>query len=138
MNEPEQTCPIADTDTDVRYLAGSLTDAEAEAFEEHYFGCDTCWKAVQRGAEIRSALSQSGGVVEEKLNYQRPDNRLHGGNGGPRLLRQLPFSLQLDFGSFRLQQSPTTPHRTKRVAPQSQHEELPRPLPFRQQLPVKL
>lgn len=64
MNEPEQTCPITDTDTDVRYLAGSLTDVEAEAFEEHYFGCDTCWKAVQRGAEIRAALSQSSGGVE--------------------------------------------------------------------------
>lgn len=65
MNEPEQTCPIADTDTDVRYLAGSLSEAEAEAFEEHYFGCDACWKAVQRGAEIRSALSQSPAVAEK-------------------------------------------------------------------------
>jgi hypothetical protein len=65
MNEPGQTCPIADTDTDVRYLAGSLTDAEAEAFEEHYFGCDACSKAVQRGAEIRSALSQSPTVAEK-------------------------------------------------------------------------
>jgi hypothetical protein len=66
MNEPEQTCPIADADTDTRYLAGSLTDAEAEAFEEHYFECDTCWKAVQRGAEIRSALSQSPRIVEKR------------------------------------------------------------------------
>src|SRR5258706_3590221 len=66
MNEPEQTCPIADTDTDVRYLAGSLTDGEAEAFEEHYFGCDACWKAVQRGVEIRSALSQSPGIADER------------------------------------------------------------------------
>lgn len=58
MNDPEQTCPIADTDAEVQYLAGSMSPAEAEAFEEHYFGCDICWKAVQRGTEIRSALLQ--------------------------------------------------------------------------------
>src|SRR4029079_17316346 len=58
MNDPEQNCPIADADTEVRYLAGSMSPAEAEAFEEHYFGCDICWRAVQRGAEIRDAFLQ--------------------------------------------------------------------------------
>jgi len=55
MTEP--ICPIADSDTDVRYLTGQLSASEADAFEEHYFGCDVCWSAVQRGTEIRSALA---------------------------------------------------------------------------------
>jgi len=58
MNDAEQACPIADADTEVRYLAGSMSPAEAEAFEEHYFSCDICWRAVQRGTEIRSAVPQ--------------------------------------------------------------------------------
>lgn len=55
MTEP--ICPIDDSDTDVRYLAGQLSAPDAEAFEEHYFDCDICWNAVQRGTEIRSALA---------------------------------------------------------------------------------
>ena len=44
---------------EVRYLAGRLTSEEAEEFERHYFECDTCGKAVERGAEIRSAPGAS-------------------------------------------------------------------------------
>lgn len=55
MTEP--VCFIADSDTDIRYLAGQLSASDAEAFEEHYFDCDICWNAVQRGTEIRSALA---------------------------------------------------------------------------------
>jgi len=57
---PEQAinCPYGDdSDVDARYLAGTLSPAESEAFEEHYFSCDRCFAAVQRGNEIRSALS---------------------------------------------------------------------------------
>ena len=59
MTDP--TCPIADSDTEARYLVGSLSAEEAEAFEEHYFGCDICWRALQRGAEIRSVLARDAG-----------------------------------------------------------------------------
>ena len=59
MPENKNACPIADSDTEVRYLAGRLTSDEAEEFERHYFECDTCAKAVERGAEIRSALGAS-------------------------------------------------------------------------------
>lgn len=51
-------CPYGDeSDVDARYLAGSLSPEESEAFEEHYFSCDRCFAAVQRGNEIRAALT---------------------------------------------------------------------------------
>jgi len=39
-----------------RYLAGRLTEAEAEAFEAHYFGCGRCWGEVRTAQEVRAAL----------------------------------------------------------------------------------
>lgn len=58
MPEQEINCPYGDdSDIDARYLAGVLSAAESEAFEEHYFSCDRCFAAVQRGNEIRAALS---------------------------------------------------------------------------------
>ena len=39
-----------------RYVAGRLAEAEAEAFEAHYFGCDRCWREVRTAQELRSAL----------------------------------------------------------------------------------
>jgi anti-sigma factor RsiW len=58
MPEQEINCPYGDdSDIDARYVAGTLSAAESEAFEEHYFSCDRCFAAVQRGNEIRAALS---------------------------------------------------------------------------------
>jgi len=58
MPEQTPTCPYGpESDIDARYLAGSLSAEESEAFEEHYFGCDRCFAAVQRGTEIRAAMS---------------------------------------------------------------------------------
>ena len=55
--EPTQvTCTrVEQEDLDARYLAGTLSDEEAEAFEEHYFGCDRCWSTVQLGLEVRAS-----------------------------------------------------------------------------------
>ena len=55
--EPTQiTCTrVEEEDLDARYLAGALSEEEAEAFEEHYFGCDRCWSAVQLGLDVRAA-----------------------------------------------------------------------------------
>jgi hypothetical protein len=39
-----------------RYVAGRLAEAEAEAFEAHYFGCDRCWRVVRAAQELRGAL----------------------------------------------------------------------------------
>jgi hypothetical protein len=58
MPENKINCPYGDdSDIDARYLAGTLSAEESEAFEEHYFSCDQCFAAVQRGNEIRAALS---------------------------------------------------------------------------------
>ena len=66
MPEQPLNCPYGpDSDIDARYLAGTLSPEESEAFEEHYFGCDRCFAAVQRGNEIRAAMSAAAdtGVV---------------------------------------------------------------------------
>jgi hypothetical protein len=38
------------------YLLGDLTAAEHEAFEEHFFDCDTCFADVRAGATVMSAV----------------------------------------------------------------------------------
>ncbi|MFN0181201.1 MAG: zf-HC2 domain-containing protein [Gemmatimonadales bacterium] len=50
------TCDRVDReDLDTRYLAGTLGEADAAAFEAHFFECERCWRLVRHGAEIRSA-----------------------------------------------------------------------------------
>lgn len=61
MDEPPMTCALVDqNELDTRYLAGRLSEAEAAAFEEHYFACDRCWELVKGGAGVRAALAQAG------------------------------------------------------------------------------
>jgi hypothetical protein len=56
MEPTHVTCTrVEEEDLDARYLAGTLSEEEAEAFEEHYFGCDRCWTAVQTGLDVRAA-----------------------------------------------------------------------------------
>jgi hypothetical protein len=58
------TCTrVEEEDLDARYLAGALSEEEAEAFEEHYFGCDRCWSTVQLGRDVRAA---NGAAAETK------------------------------------------------------------------------
>jgi anti-sigma factor RsiW len=40
---------------DSRYLAGTLSEEEAEGFEAHFFGCERCWGLVQQGLEVQAA-----------------------------------------------------------------------------------
>ncbi|HEY7635350.1 MAG TPA: zf-HC2 domain-containing protein [Gemmatimonadales bacterium] len=62
------TCERVDeSDLDTRYLAGTLSEEEASAFEEHYFGCDRCWALVQQGIAARAGL-----VSEAKAKRTRP------------------------------------------------------------------
>jgi hypothetical protein len=50
------TCEeILDQSIEARYVAETLNEKEAEAFEAHYFGCETCWASVQRALEVRAA-----------------------------------------------------------------------------------
>lgn len=63
MDERPMTCALVDqNELDTRYLAGRLSEAEAAAFEEHYFACDRCWGLVQAGAGVRAALAKGGAV----------------------------------------------------------------------------
>ena len=58
MDAPQVACELADrTDIDQRYVTGTLPPDEAEAFEEHYFGCQRCWDLVQQGLALRAAGS---------------------------------------------------------------------------------
>jgi putative zinc finger protein len=52
-------CTYADDDTASRYVAGTLPATEAEAFEEHYFGCSRCWDEVRAGTAVRDALRKT-------------------------------------------------------------------------------
>lgn len=59
MNVKEIDCTYAEQhDLAARYLAGTLPQAEAWAFEAHYFGCELCWGEISLGEEMRAALGQ--------------------------------------------------------------------------------
>lgn len=56
MNMAEIDCARAEEkDSLARYLGGRLSEADAKAFEAHYFGCERCWAEVNAAAEIREA-----------------------------------------------------------------------------------
>ena len=62
MDQPPMSCELVDErELDRRYTAGTLSETEATAFEEHFFGCDRCWALVKGGAGVTAAL-RSGGV----------------------------------------------------------------------------
>jgi len=57
--ERNLSCPSGGrADTAALYLAGRLSDSEAEAFEEHFFSCADCREDVRRGAELRETLGK--------------------------------------------------------------------------------
>jgi hypothetical protein len=41
-----------------RYLLGKLPEAQAEAFERHYFSCERCWGELDAAAEFRQTLGR--------------------------------------------------------------------------------
>lgn len=58
------------------YVMNKLSEADAEAFEKHYFGCERCWDEVQRATEVRAALAGSG--APSKAKHQTNAKLLHG------------------------------------------------------------
>jgi TolA-binding protein len=40
-----------------RYVSGEMPEAERTAFEEHYFACDSCFRAVQRMQDAAAVLT---------------------------------------------------------------------------------
>jgi len=59
MTDENVDCLRVDEDELVeRYLAGRLSDDEAEWFESHYFSCDRCWAEVERAGALRAVLAE--------------------------------------------------------------------------------
>lgn len=57
MSTDALTCDLVDeSDIDSRYLAGQLSEEQAEAFESHYFECQRCWALVQQGLSVRAGF----------------------------------------------------------------------------------
>ena len=49
---------VEDNNLATSYLAGELEPKRAEAFEEHYLGCDHCWNEVRIASELRASLGR--------------------------------------------------------------------------------
>ena len=57
--EKTTACPYTEESSPAAsYLAGELTTRAADAFEQHYFSCETCWGDVRTMSELRSALGR--------------------------------------------------------------------------------
>lgn len=64
MDHDRITCERVDREElDTRYLRGELAEADALAFEQHYFECDRCWRLVQKGVEVRAAGREAGAAA---------------------------------------------------------------------------
>jgi anti-sigma factor RsiW len=69
MSDLVMTCVrVEDEDLDTRYLAGRLSEPEATAFEEHYFGCERCWALVQQGLALQGAMA---GTAPSSVRHAR-------------------------------------------------------------------
>ena len=72
MPTQQLTCAEVDEqDLDVRYLAGRLSGDVADAFEQHYFGCDRCWGLVQRGLDARAGTAPTHGTRKAPVDRPR-------------------------------------------------------------------
>lgn len=72
MAEP-LTCELVDQhELDRRYVAGRLGDAEAAAFEQHYFGCDRCWALVKGGTAVRAAVAPPTAAAVDRGRWWKP------------------------------------------------------------------
>ena len=50
-------CAYGESEGPARYLAGTLSESETDAFEEHFFACDRCLSEVRLGLEIKAVAS---------------------------------------------------------------------------------
>jgi hypothetical protein len=68
------TCETAlNGDTIAAYVGGRLDESEAEAFEQHYFGCEDCWSLVRTATAARTSLTSEVGVAS--TTHSRPTRR---------------------------------------------------------------
>lgn len=67
------TCEQVDQEElDRRYVQGRLSEADAAAFEEHFFGCDRCWRLVKGGGAVRAALAKDAVPVGRTGSLWKP------------------------------------------------------------------
>ena len=59
---------VEENDFVSRYVAEKLSPEEAEAFEQHYFGCERCWGEVRQATEVRATLSKVGVGIRESAS----------------------------------------------------------------------
>jgi CHAT domain-containing protein len=69
---------VEEQDLVSQYVGRKLSPEEAEAFEEHYFGCDRCWAEVQRATELRAALQKSASDAKEMAPEPVPPRVIRG------------------------------------------------------------
>ena len=57
--DARKNCPY-ENESEVRslYLAGRLSEAEAQAFERHYFYCPACTEAIEVGTRLRAGFGK--------------------------------------------------------------------------------
>jgi hypothetical protein len=85
-------------DLSARYLNGTLSPTEADAFEAHYFECDRCWNELQRAVELRAAFRSERDARPEQLRSIGSSPRVI-----PRLLagwRPLALAAGIAFATF--------------------------------------
>lgn len=63
MDRPLTCDDVDQRELDRRYVAGTLPEDEASAFEAHFFGCDRCWALVKGGAAVRASHAPAPGAA---------------------------------------------------------------------------
>jgi len=57
--DARKNCPYEnESEVRSRYLAGTLPEAEAEAYERHYFDCSACAEAIEVGTRLRTGFGK--------------------------------------------------------------------------------
>jgi Putative zinc-finger len=73
MTMSEKDCTRDGVELAPLYLAGKLTESEAERFEAHYLGCASCAAALREAGEIRAALGRP--VLVPRVEVSRASYR---------------------------------------------------------------
>jgi anti-sigma factor RsiW len=69
-------CELVDQrDLDSRYVAGTLNEEDAEAFESHFFGCERCWGLVQQGLAVQAAHEGAAPAAQRPSSTPLPGSR---------------------------------------------------------------
>lgn len=97
-----------------RYSAGQLSEAESQAWEEHYFGCDRCFADLQSYQAIRQELAAAAPAIrQEVLQRQQQEAARAAGRSHPWQWLLAGLAVAALLGAFGLW---TSFHRREHVA----------------------